>query len=123
MTTTIKVQAHQWPVSVTAIDKGADGETRRTETFVPLGSEQTHHIHSGRDLLLVELPADAEAFDPREWVPSAAEPFDFERELALLVQRAAETEDVSDADIIGALSLMASRIVNEVTKDDGPTAA
>lgn len=58
MTTKVTVDAHAgWPVKVTAIDKGADDHETVSELgIVSPNTVQDFYVHSGRNLLIEELP-------------------------------------------------------------------
>lgn len=61
MTTTVKIEAHAWPVRVTALDNAGPGEgpgeVRRQLGDVEPNSTKDFHVHSARKLLIEELPA------------------------------------------------------------------
>ena len=60
MTTTITVDAHAgWPVDVTSIDTQNGSESRSTER-VPPHEKRTVYVHSGRELLIREVPRDGD---------------------------------------------------------------
>lgn len=66
MTTTVTVTTHDWPVEVLEFPLGPDRVPVEGASFSKIGcveknSSGVFYVHSGRDLLIRELPADWEA--------------------------------------------------------------
>ena len=66
MTTTITIETHSWPVSVSTSEEHSHNDNlvqshgyRSTTTFVPKNSKQVFHVSSTSSLSIRELPEDA----------------------------------------------------------------